>query len=61
MITINLWNKLVIWKMFGAEEMDYLLALLGSFITIPLDIILCPIELMGLLAYKIGENWRKKQ
>ena len=61
MITIKLWDNTVVWKIFGAEPTDYLLALLGSLITIPLDIILCPIELMGLLAYKIGENWRKKQ
>lgn len=55
MLTKNLWENSVYYKFF-ASPIDYLLALLGSLITLPLDIILSPFELIGLVLYKIFEK-----
>ena len=41
------------------EPIHYLEAVLGSIITIPLDIVLSPFELIALIVYKIHEKRRK--
>lgn len=52
MITKYLWETTALYKWF-AEPIDYLFALLGSIVTIPLDLILSPFEIIGLILYKI--------
>lgn len=60
MITKFLWEQCT-WHFFcDTEAMDFFLALIGSIITIPLDIILSPFELMALILHKIVNNRRKK-
>ena len=57
MFTKRLWESTVIYAFFP-EPIDYLLAIIGSIVTVPLDIILCPIEIIGLILYLIFEKWR---
>lgn len=42
-----------------SEPQDFLFAILISIVSIPLDIILLPFELMALILYKINKNRRK--
>ena len=52
MITINIWNKFVLDHIFYTEMINIFLALLLSFITIPLDIIFSPLELVAYIIHK---------
>lgn len=51
MITKHLWDNL-----FWAEPIDYLLLIIASVFTVPLDIILFPIEIIAFLIYKKRED-----
>lgn len=55
MLTIELWKRSVTYVHFP-EPIDYFLAISGSILTIPVDIILSPIEIIGLVLYKIFEK-----
>lgn len=56
MITKYWWEGLT-W--YCPEPTDYLLAIISSFISIPLDIVLSPFELLALVIYKFREKRRK--
>lgn len=51
MITKVLWEK-VHYNLF-VEPIDYFLAVVGSILTIPIDILLSPLELIGYILYKL--------
>ena len=51
MITYNIWRNL--FYGWFTEPLDYLLAILGSIITIPIDILLSPLEIIAFIIYKI--------
>ena len=55
MITKYLWEKFVIYQIF-VEPIDYMFAIIGSVITIPLDLLLIPLEIIGFILYKIFER-----
>lgn len=54
MITIKLWQDIYI-DIFN-EPIDYFLGVIGSIFTIPIDLILSPIEIIGFILYKILER-----
>lgn len=54
MIT-NYWWEEMLCRLF-IKPIHYLGAILGSIITIPLDILLSPFELIGFIIYKIREG-----
>ena len=55
MITKELWAKLIYYNWFP-DAIDYLLLVIGSIITIPLDILLSPLEIIAFILYKIFER-----
>lgn len=54
MITKKFWEDTVLY--LWAEPIDYMLGIMGSFITIPMDILLLPFEIIGFIIYKIMER-----
>lgn len=54
MLTIKLWKEIYM-KIFN-EPVDYLFGVLGSLLTIPLDLIFFPFEIVGFILYKILER-----
>lgn len=54
MITFKIWK--IIYYSFWTEPIIYLWGILGSIITIPLDILLSPIEIIAYTVYKIIEE-----
>lgn len=54
MITYSIWRELF-YGWFN-EPLDYLLAIIGSIFTIPLDILLFPLEIIAFIIYKIIEK-----
>ena len=54
MITIKLWKEIYM-ELFN-EPIDYMLGIIGTLITIPLDILLLPFEIIGFIIYKIMER-----
>ncbi len=55
MITKKFWEDTVLYYLY-AEPIDYMLGIMGSVITIPMDILLLPFEIMGFIVYKIMER-----
>lgn len=53
MITKALWGMLMKWS---PEPLDYLLALFISPITICMDLVLLPLEIIALIIWKIRED-----
>ena len=54
MLTYKIWEEVV--YTFFRTPLDYLLAILGSIITIPIDILLSPLEILAFIVYKIIEK-----
>ena len=54
MITKKLWKE--IYMNFFNEPIDYLIGVIENLITIPLDILLSPFEIIGFIVYKIMER-----
>ena len=54
MITHKIWKN-VFYSLFNTPT-DYLLAIIFSIITIPLDILLLPLEIIAFIIYKIIEK-----
>ena len=54
MITKKFWKE--IYMELLNEPIDYLLGVMGTLITIPLDILLLPFEIIGFIVYKIMEG-----
>lgn len=54
MITKKLWKEIYM-KLFN-EPIDYFFGVIGTLITIPLDILLLPFEIIGFIVYKIMER-----
>lgn len=54
MITNYLWEETT-WKLY-IKPIHYLLVILGFIITVPLDILLLPFELVAFILYKINKN-----
>ena len=54
MITIKFWKD-VIFEVY-TEAIDLMIGVLGTIITIPLDIVLFPIEIIAFIIYKILER-----
>lgn len=54
MITYNWWKEHV--NGWSVEPVDYLGCLVLSIITIPLDIVLSPFELIAFIIYKVREG-----
>jgi hypothetical protein len=54
MLTHKIWEEVI--YTFFITPLDYLLAILGSIITIPLDILLSPLEIVAFIIYKIKER-----
>lgn len=54
MITHYFWEELT--HTFFVCPTDYLLAIIVSIITIPVDILLFPLEILALIIYKIVEK-----
>ena len=54
MLTYKLWENT--YYTFFVGPIDYLLAIIGSIFTIPLDILLSPLEILALIVYKIVEK-----
>lgn len=54
MITIKFWKD-VIFELY-TEPIDLMIGVLGTIITIPLDIVLFPIEIIAFIIYKILER-----
>lgn len=57
MITNYWWDEMTC--RFCVEPIHYLSAILGFIITVPLDILLLPFELVAFILYKIHEKRRK--
>ena len=51
MITREIWRSVMYNWLSG--PIDYFTAIMSSFVTIPLDLMLSPFEIIGLLVYKI--------
>lgn len=58
MLTIKLWID-VYMDIFN-EPIDYFLGVIRTILTIPIDLILAPFEIIGFILYKILEK-KKKQ
>ena len=54
MLTIKFWKD-IIFELF-TEPIDFMLGVLGTMITIPLDIALSPIEIIAFIIYKISKR-----
>ena len=54
MLTIKLWKD-VYMNIFN-EPIDYLFGVLGTILTIPIDLILSPFEIIGFILYRILER-----
>lgn len=54
MLTHKLW-KCTYLQLFNSS-VDYLFAIIGSIFTIPLDILLFPLEIIAFIIYKIIEK-----
>ena len=54
MLTIKLWTD-VYMDIFN-EPIDYFLGVIGTILTIPIDLILAPFEIIGFILYKILER-----
>lgn len=54
MITIKFWKD-VLWDIC-TEPIDFMFGVIGTMITIPLDIVLFPIEIIAFIIYKILER-----
>lgn len=54
MITKKIWKEIYM-ELFN-EPIDYMLGIIGTLITIPLDILLLPFEIIGFIVYKIMER-----
>lgn len=54
MITIKFWKD-VIFELY-TEPIDFMIGVLGTIITILLDIVLFPIEIIAFIIYKILER-----
>lgn len=54
MLTHKLW-KYIYLQLFNSS-VDYLFAIIGSIFTIPLDILLFPLEILAFIIYKIVEK-----
>lgn len=54
MITNKLWKD--IYMNIFNEPINYFLGVLGTIITIPIDLILSPFEIIGFILYKILET-----
>lgn len=54
MFTHHIWEELTVT--FFVSPINYLLAILGSIITIPIDLLLSPLEILALIVYKIREK-----
>ena len=54
MLTIKFWKD-IIFELF-TEPIDLMLGVLGTMITIPLDIALSPIEIIAFIIYKISKK-----
>ena len=52
MITIKFWKD-VIYELC-TEPIDFMLGIFGTMLTIPLDIVLFPIEIIAFIIYKIS-------
>lgn len=53
MVTKALWGLCTRWS---TEAIDYLIAILGSIVTVPMDIVLAPFEIIALIIWKIKER-----
>lgn len=51
MITYRIWDDLD--STWFPEPLDVLLTILGSLLTIPLDLLLAPIEIIAFIIYKV--------
>ena len=66
MFTYGVWEEFVIekvknpWFYGGLEYVDVVMAVLLSLFSIPIDLLLSPIEIIGLIIYKII-NRKKKE
>ena len=54
MITKKIWEDTVLY--LYTEPIDYMFGIMGCFITIPMDILLLPFEIIGFIIYKIMER-----
>lgn len=54
MLTYKLWEST--YCQLFTSPVDYLLAIIGSIFTIPLDILLFPLEIIAFIIYKIIEK-----
>lgn len=54
MITYKIWRELS-YNIFTEPE-EYLLAIIGSIFSVPLDILLFPLEIVAFIIYKIKEK-----
>ncbi len=54
MLTIKFWKD-IIFELY-TEPIDFMLGVLGTMITIPLDITLSPIEIIAFIIYKISKK-----
>lgn len=53
MLTIKFWKD-IIFELF-TEPIDFMLGVFGTMITIPLDIVLFPIEIIAFIIYKFSK------
>ena len=58
MLTIKLWID-VYMDIFN-EPIDYFLGVIRTLLTIPIDLILAPFEIIGFILYKILERRMRK-
>ena len=54
MLTYKLWEST--YCQLFTSPVDYFLAIIGSIFTIPLDILLFPLEIIAFIIYKIIEK-----
>lgn len=54
MLTIKLWKD--VYMDIFEEPIDYFLGVLGTILTVPIDLILSPFEIIGFILYKILER-----
>ena len=54
MITIKIWKDIILE--LCTEPIDFMIGVFGTIITIPLDIVLFPIEIIAFIIYKILER-----
>lgn len=54
MLTIKLWKD--VYMDIFEEPIDYFLGVLGTILTVPIDLILSPFEIIVFILYKILER-----